>query len=187
MKIKKYITIVIGVLFLSSCHEDFLSEKVYSSMTPGNFYQTEADAKAALTSVYNAMIAQNGWGRQIWLAAEYPGEASWPNNSGEAWRTEMDQFKWTTSSTGFPQIWGQLYRMINRANTLLLYIDKVKFNSTTTKDQIIGEARFLRGLAYLYLIRFFDHIPYMTEENMSELSPSNVGTDDKVWNLIGEI
>lgn len=186
MKIKKYITIVIGVLFLSSCHEDFLSEKVYSSMTPGNFYQTEADAKAALTSVYNAMIAQNGWGRQIWLAAEYPGEASWPNNSGEAWRTEMDQFKWTTSSTGFPQIWGQLYRMINRANTLLLYIDKVKFNSTTTKDQIIGEARFLRGLTYLYLIRFFDHIPYMTEENMSELSPSNVGTDDKVWNLIIE-
>jgi hypothetical protein len=186
MKIKKYIAIFIGVLSLSSCHEDFLTEKVYTSMTPENFYQTEADAKAALASVYNAMVAQDGWGRQVWLAAEYPGEASWPNNSGEAWRTEMDQYKWTTSSTGFAQIWGQLYRMINRANTLLLYIDKVKFTNDVNKNQVIGEARFLRGLAYLYLIRFFDHIPYMTEENMAELSPSNVGTDDKVWDLIIE-
>lgn len=186
MKIKKYIVIICSVLFLSGCHEDFLTEKTYSNMTPANFYQTEADAKAALASVYNAIIAQDGWGRQVWLAAEYPGEASWPNNSGEAWRTEMDQYKWTTSSTGFSQIWGQLYKMVNRANTLLRYVDQVKFNTPEFKNQIIGETKFLRGLAYLYLIRFFDHIPYMTEENMEEISPSNVGTDDKVWALIIE-
>ena len=107
MNIKKQIIILISILGLTSC-ESFLEEKVYSSMTPLNFYKTEADAEAALTSVYNAMLAQNGWGRQVWLAAEYPGEAAWPNNSGEAWRTEMDQYTWTTSSTGFPQIWGQL-------------------------------------------------------------------------------
>lgn len=184
MKIIKYITLIGVVLFLSGCHEDFLTEEVYSSMTPLNFYQNEADAQAALISVYNTMLAQNGWGRQVWLAAEFPGEAAWPNNSGEAWRTELDRYTWTTSSTGFNQIWGQLYRMVNRANTLLQYIDQVKFDNADTKEQIIGETRFLRGLAYLYLIRFFDHIPYMTEENILELYPTNVGTDDLVWDLI---
>lgn len=184
MKIKKYFAIICAVFFLGSCHEDFLTEEVYSSMTPLNFYKTEADAQAALTSVYNAMLAQNGWGRQVWLAAEYPGEAAWPNNSGEAWRTELDRYTWTTSSTGFAQIWGQLYRMVNRANTLLRYVDQVNFETTGLKEQVVGEAKFLRSLAYLYLIRFFDHIPYMDEQNTQEINPSNVGTDDMVWDLI---
>ena len=184
MKIKKYFIIFLSVFSLNSCHDEFLKEKVHSSMTPLNFYKTEADAEAALTSVYNAMLAQNGWGRQVWLAAEYPGEASWPNNSGEAWRTELDQYTWTTSSTGFAQIWGQLYKMISRANTVLYNIDQVTFETNGFKEQIIGETKFLRGLAYLYLIRFFDHIPLMTEENMQDLNPTNVGTDDAVWQLI---
>lgn len=183
MNIKKQLIIFISIVGLVGC-DSFLEEKVYSSMTPQNFYKTEADAKAALTSVYNAMLAQDGWGRQVWLAAEYPGEAAWPNNSGEAWRTEMDQYTWTTSSTGFTQIWGQLYRMINRANTVLANIEKTSFNSDDLKNQVIGETRFLRALAYLYLIRFFDHIPLMTEENLDELYPSNKGTDDAVWKLI---
>ncbi|MBN1790006.1 MAG: RagB/SusD family nutrient uptake outer membrane protein [Bacteroidales bacterium] len=181
---KKYIVIICALLFLGGCHEDFLTEEAFSNLTPLNFYKTEADAKAALTSVYNTMLAQNGWGRQVWLAAEYPGEASWPNNSGEAWRTELDRYTWTTSSTGFSQVWGQLYIMINRANTLLFYIDQVNFSTADLKEQITGETRFLRGLAYLYLIRFFDHVPYMTEENLDELYPSNAGTDDLVWDLI---
>lgn len=183
MNVKKQIIILISILSLTSC-ESFLEEKVYSSMTPLNFYKTEADAEAALTSVYNAMLAQNGWGRQVWLGAEYPGEAAWPNNSGEAWRTEMDQYTWTTSSTGFPQIWGQLYKMISRANTVLQNIEQVTFETTGFKEQIVGETKFLRALAYLYLIRFFDHIPLMTEENMQDLYPANVETDDVVWQLI---
>ena len=139
MKLNKtIITVIISLLFFNSCHESFLEEKVYSSITPLNFYSTEEDAKAALTSVYNAMREQNSWRRQIILAAEYPSEATWPNNSGEAWRTEMDQYTWTESSTGFFQIWSQLYVMINRANTVLTYIDEIEFTSRSRyRDKVI--------------------------------------------------
>src|SRR5690606_30271482 len=112
------------------------------------------------------------------------GEATWPNNSGEAWRTEMDQFKWTTSSTGFYQIWSQLYVTVNRANTVLSSVEGIEFETSGLKERIIGEARFLRGLAYLYLIRFFENVLLKTEENMSEIECSNEGTSDAVWALI---
>ncbi|MDR2858926.1 MAG: RagB/SusD family nutrient uptake outer membrane protein [Mediterranea sp.] len=185
MKIKKYLVVLCGaLLFFSSCHEDFLTEKVYSSITPLNFYSTEADAQAALVSVYNSLRQNNSWSRQIILGAEYPGDATWHNNSGEAWRSEMDQFSWTTSSTGFIQIWSELYKLINRANTVLVNIENVTFSTPGSKDQIIGETKFLRGLAYLYLIRFFEHIPLVTEESAVDLEPTNVGTDDAVWQLI---
>jgi hypothetical protein len=184
MKLKKYIPALLGaILLLSSCHEDFLTEEVYSTLTPLNFYSSEADAQAALTSVYNAVRSGDSWQRQVILAAEYPGDATWPNNSGEAWRTEMDQFTWTTSSTGFRQIWAQLYRVVNRANTVLTNIATINFETPGRKEQITGETRFLRGMAYLYLIRFFDNIPLVTEET-TEIFPANVGTSEDVWSFI---
>lgn len=169
---------------MSSCHEDFLTEKVYDSLTPLNFYKTEADIKAAVVSVYNAAHASDCWGRQAWLAAEYPGEASWPNFSGEAWRTELDQYNWTPGSTGFRQLWSGFYKMIDRANTVLEFSSSVSYSNQAVRDQAEGETRFLRALAYLTLVRFFDHVPYVTEENRSELYPTNEGTDDLVWQLI---
>jgi hypothetical protein len=180
---------VSSALFAASlfgCHETFLEEKVYDALTPQNFYKTEADMQAGVISVYNAMHAFDCWGRQVWLAAEYPGESSWPNNSGEAWRTELDQYTWTPSSTGFKQIWSGLYKMVNRANTVLQYADQIAYTTPANKDQILAETRFLRGLAYLTLVRFFDHVPYVVVENMNDLYPSNADTDDKVWALIIE-
>ncbi len=185
MKVKQAIFALVAILLcLNGCHDSFLEEKVYSNITPINFYKTEEDAKAALISVYNTLRHSNAFQRQIILAAEYPGEATWNNFSGEAWRTEMDQFTWTTSSTGFYQIWSQLYVTINRANTVLTYLDNTEFKTPGLKEKIIGETRFLRGLAYLYLIRFFENVPLKTEENMAEIESSNEGTSEAVWTLI---
>jgi hypothetical protein len=184
MKFKQTIVVLVTALLFNSCHDSFLEEKVYSNITPLNFYKTESDAKTALTSVYNTLRNGDGFQRQVILAAEYPGEATWPNNSGEAWRTEMDQFTWTTSSTGFYQIWSVLYVTINRANTVLTNLENIEFTTPGLKEQVIGETRFLRGLSYLYLIRFFENIPLKTDENMDEIESTNEGTSDAVWSLI---
>ena len=180
----KALAVTAMMLLTTACQEDFLQEKVYDTLTPINFYQNEADVQAALIAVYATMREQNAWGRQIWLGAELPSSASWNNHSGEAWRTELDQYTWTASSTGFRQIWESLYKMINRANTVLLYIDEVSYTNQGARDQIEAETRFLRGLAYLTLVRFFDHVPVVTEENITDLYPTNSGTDDLAWELI---
>ena len=182
MKLKQTIFVLAtALLLLNSCHDSFLEEKVYSNITPLNFYKTESDAKAALSSVYNTMRQHDSFQRQIILAGEYPGEATWANASGEAWRTELDQFTWTTSSTGFYQMWAMLYKMIDRTNTVLMYVDNIDFTTAGYREQVIGEARFLRGLAYLYLIRLYDNVPLKTEENMTEIEVTNEGTADAVW------
>src|SRR5690606_28932929 len=186
MKVKQTICALVATLIFFYGCSSFLEEKVYSNITPTNFYKTENDANTALISVYNSLRSSNGFQRQIILAAEYPGEATWPNNSGEAWRTEMDQFTWTTSSTGFYQIWSQLYVTVNRANTVLSYVNDIQFETPGLKERIVAEARFLRGLAYLYLIRFFENVPLKTEGNIDEIESSNEGTSDAVWALIFE-
>ncbi len=186
MKTKIIYLLIATIFLLNSCHDSFLEEKVYSNITPLNFYKTEQDAQAALISVYNAMQSSSLLKRQALLAAEFPSEATWPNFSGEAWRTEMDEYTWSPSSGPFYDIWAQLYVMVNRANTLLSRIDGIEFTTNGAKEQVTGETRFLRGLAYLYLVRFFENVPLKTELNMDELEPTNENVSDGVWKLIFE-
>ena len=186
MKTNIIYLLIASVLLLNSCHDSFLEEKVYSNITPLNFYKTEQDAQASLVSVYNTMRNSSLFQRQALLAAEFPSEASWPNFSGEAWRTEMDEFTWSPNSKPFYDIWSQLYVMVNRANTLLSHIEEIEFTTNGMKEQVTGEARFLRGLSYLYLVRFFENVPIKTEQNMDELEPTNENVSDKIWSLIFE-
>lgn len=186
MKLIKYLIIAIFlVVGISSC-SDYLKEDVYEFITPENFYKNEADAKAGLTSVYQTLQDQSGFRRYIWMGAEFPGEAAYANASAPS-RVEMDDFTWTPSTDFCKVIWGISYSGIRRANNLLVNIDKVTFKSEDTKKQIIGEAKFLRALNYFVLIRFYDHVPIVTEkDNLNAADLTNEGTDDAVWALIEE-
>ena len=45
----------LSLIFISSCETDFeLDEKVYSNISPSNFYKSSADADAAIAAIYNA-------------------------------------------------------------------------------------------------------------------------------------
>ncbi|MDP2887670.1 MAG: RagB/SusD family nutrient uptake outer membrane protein [Bacteroidota bacterium] len=186
MRLLKYFIIASILTVASTSCSDFLEEDVYEFITPDNFYKTEADAKAGLTSVYQTLQDGNGFRRYIWMGAEFPGEAAYANASAPS-RVEMDDFAWTATTDFSRLIWDISYRGIRRANNLLLNLDKVTFKSEETKNQIIGEAKFNRALNYFVLIRFYDHVAVVTEkDDMNASDLSNEGTDDAVWALMEE-
>lgn len=186
MKLYKYMIIAAAFAIGNSSCSGFLDEEIYESITPDNFYKNEADAKAGLTSVYQTLQEQNGYKRYIWMGAEFPGEAAYANASAPS-RVEMDDYTWTPTTDFCKLIWQVSYSGIRRANNLLLNIDKVTFKSEDTKKQFIAEAKFLRALNYFALIRFYDHVPVVTEkDNMNAEDLTNEGTDDTVWALIEE-
>lgn len=186
MRLLKYFTIATILMATTTSCSDFLKEDVYEFITPENFYKTEADAKAGLTSVYQTLQDGNGFKRYVWMGAEFPGEAAYANASAPS-RVEMDDFAWTATTDFSLRIWDISYRGIRRANNLLLNIDKVTFKSEDTKNQIIGEAKFNRALNYFVLMRFYDHVAIVTEkDDMNASDLSNEGTDEAVWALMEE-
>jgi len=186
MRLFKYLIIAAVLTVTNTSCKNFLKEDVYEFITPDNFYKSEADAKAGLTSVYQTLQDGNGFRRYIWMGAEFPGEAAYANSSAPS-RVEMDDFAWTATTDFSRLIWDISYRGIRRANNLLFNIDNVTFKSEDTKKQIIGEAKFNRALNYFVLIRFYDHVAVVTEkDDMNAANLSNEGTDDAVWALIEE-
>lgn len=183
---RRHIYLIIALVMLSFASCDFLDEEAYEFIIPDNFYKTEADGNASLTAIYNVFNESSGYKRYIWMGADFPGEAAYANASAPS-RVEMDNFTWTPTTDFCKNIWSVSYMAIRRANNLLMNIDKIQFSKEESKKQIIGQARFLRGLYYFLLVRFYDHVVVIREtDNLNEENPSNQGTDDAVWALIEE-
>jgi hypothetical protein len=154
----KKIVLLLGTLALGmgGC-KSFLDEKPYDFLTPANFYQNEADAVAALNGVFSTLQAQAYYQRTTWLISELPGDAMGTTaTSGE--RFELFNNTFTTTNSEVANWWVNSYRLINRANDVIGKVPAVNMDQTR-KNAILGNARFLRGMAFFDLVRGYGAIP----------------------------
>jgi hypothetical protein len=140
---------------LLSCTKQ-LEEKTFSFISPETFYKNEADAKTAITGVYNALYSWDLYLQPMWNLSILDDD----HVSGVDW------FLGTTGA-GNPQgYWGVngpwvgCYTIISRANTVLENVEKINSNiDAEIKQRILGEAYFLRGWAYFQLAQLYGGVP----------------------------
>ena len=75
---------------------------------------------------------------------------------------------WDENNKFFRYLYNRIYYTIPQANNLLLVLSAVDLEN---KDQIEGEVRFIRALAYYYLIDCFGKGVLATEENYGTSDP----------------
>jgi len=152
---KKYIGILLLIGIFSSC-DTFLEETPYDFLG-NNFYKTEKDAAIGLNGVFSPLQAQTYYQRTAWLVSELPGDYL-QTNLANAPRDEIAGYYYTDGNAEITNWWTNAYLMINRANDLLEQVPAITMDEAK-KNNILGNARFLRGLAYFDLIRSFGDVP----------------------------
>jgi len=82
--------------------------------------------------------------------------------------------------------WKNLYNGIQRANDVLREIPMVTDGSidATYKAQLIGEARFLRGVYELEASKIWRNVPYVDETVTYDAGNFNVGNPGPIWDKI---
>lgn len=83
--------------------------------------------------------------------------------------------------------WNEMYRAINRCNSVLKNVPNITDPALANrKERIVGEAYFLRALAYFYLVRTFDNVPLILEpfEGLSADFYPTQATPKNVFNQI---
>jgi hypothetical protein len=82
--------------------------------------------------------------------------------------------------------WKNLYNGIQRANDVLRELPQVTDGSIdpTYKAQLIGEARFLRGVYELEASKIWRNIPYVDETVTYDAGNFNVGNPGPIWDKI---
>jgi hypothetical protein len=136
----------------SGC-KSFLQEEPYDFIAATNFYQTEADAIAGLNGVFNALLPQTYYGRTGWQITELPGELIRVGSSTDE-RAQLSRFTYTATNTEINSWWVNSYRMINRANDVIEKVPAITMDAAR-KNNIVGNARFLRAQGYFDLARCF--------------------------------
>ena len=159
--------LLLTAAFCTACSEDFLSPKPLTEVTVENFYSSEADVEKAVSAVYAGM---RDWPSEIYI---YLAEVRSPNYIGVFHDAQRDWWDITTfdvkpESNTLRNVWGGLYQMIRRANTVLDRVDEVTFRDPALKERYVAEVRFLRGLAYFQLVRIFGNVPLVTEPISAE-------------------
>ncbi|MDE6269416.1 MAG: RagB/SusD family nutrient uptake outer membrane protein, partial [Muribaculaceae bacterium] len=81
---------------------------------------------------------------------------------GAAARGESAAF--ASNNTSIQNHWQYLYELIHRANTVIRNVGGMENISTTTKNQIVGEGKFLRAMAYFELINCWGDVPYYGDD-----------------------
>jgi starch-binding outer membrane protein, SusD/RagB family len=155
-----------GILFLfaacliiGSCKK-FLTETPYSLLSTNNFYQSEGDAEVALNGVFATLTAQTYYGRTSWTVSELGGDdLTVPSNSSSD-RITLGNYTATSSNGEVANWWNNIYSMINRANDVIEHVPGIQMD-TAARNDIVGNAYFLRALGYFELIRSFGDVPLL--------------------------
>ena len=169
MKSKIYLTLLLLVIGITSC-ESFLEENPRDIISPTNFFNSESDARAAVTGVY-AILKNNAIYGQVGLDAWYENGAdvigpnrgwgiiasicSYTMNEGNA--GDIQQLM------GIAQTWKDLHKIALNTNVILANVRDNENIPEGARDEIIGEALFLRALAYYHLTNLWGDVPYFRE------------------------
>src|SRR5688500_251576 len=164
---KRLVYIIIIIFVFSGCKKA-LEEKPYSNIYTQNFYSNAGEAEAAISAVYGNLYGMYNSGAPL-FASEWSADQMFPRNV--VGRNTLTSFLYEPSysaQNGFgrsnesPQeIWKRAYITIESANWI---IDKVPATpmEAVRRDNIVGEAYFLRAFCHWILTKNFGSIVVKT-------------------------
>lgn len=152
------------IITMSFCSEDYLTLEPQDTLTDVNFFKTEGDAQAALFGVYSVLTLQNTWGNvhnAAYIEWAMTGDMYEMDRSQA--RIELHSLRLPASNAHLREIYQGAYQGIARANTVLEKIPEMEALDADTKNLIVAQAQFLRGMFYYNLAQYFGGVPLILE------------------------
>jgi tetratricopeptide (TPR) repeat protein len=154
---KKIYLIFMGIVFWTSCTEDFLKEEPEDRYVIDNFYSSQRDAEAAIAAVYQQLYSI--YERHMFILNELPADNE-KNGIGmpNQYLQNLEYLRHGSENQFVREMWQRNYSGISRANTAILNIPQINMDESI-KNRLVGEGKFLRALYFFNLVRFFGDVP----------------------------
>lgn len=169
--ILKYICITLIAPVFFAC-DSFLDESPYSEITNENWgggdenESTKIETAAALETLMSGAytnFASEFWQLDWFIINDAQADNAYAGENKVA-RLEIDELDLSTTNDNAKREWKYLYEHISATNTIIHWADSIKDPALTDKrrNEIKGEARFMRALAYFNLVRIYGDVPVIT-------------------------
>jgi hypothetical protein len=152
-----------GALLLAGiCSCSDLEEEPYGIINSKTFYKTPQDAESAIIYCYAILPEVGYYSRGYYIVTELPTENLSQKGDAGSSNFELDELRTTPTNANLDDMWTYIYRGISRANGVITNVPNIAMNEAT-RNQIVGEAYFLRALHYFNLVRMFGEVPLRLE------------------------
>jgi hypothetical protein len=160
-----YILVLVIIISLSGCQDDFIKLSPEDQLSASTFYKTEAHFRQAVIAAYVPL-------RSLVENDTYTGEMRSDNTHYEigvsratnnTYREEIADFMDASNNTFTNNVYANCYSGISKANIVIGRIAESDL-SPEIKAEIDGEAKFLRAFYYFKLVRYFGGVPLFTKE-----------------------
>lgn len=173
--------ITLAALLVASCNKDFLNNPPIDQVTSDNFYKTDEEVIAGTAALYN--IVWFDYNDKAFLAF---GEARGGNlNSND--RTAYIQFSVpSTDQNTLLAGYKSFYKIVAQSNLTMYNIENAQGStvSDAVKKQAYAECRFMRAMAYYYLVSNWGAVPIMYNPLTQLGKVTHRNTIEDVWKFI---
>ncbi|WP_345161642.1 RagB/SusD family nutrient uptake outer membrane protein [Pontibacter saemangeumensis] len=151
---------------LTGCKDDFLEIVPETSLSSATFFTKPADFQQAINAAYVPL--RSIVNDRAWLLGEMHSDNTYYARNPLFGATEQQEdiadfaiptANGVTSNTHVLNQYRLDYQIIARTNQILASIEQVEFSDEAMKNNIIGQAKFLRAYAYFELVRYFGSVP----------------------------
>ncbi|HTE12177.1 MAG TPA: RagB/SusD family nutrient uptake outer membrane protein [Chitinophagaceae bacterium] len=153
------ILLLAGLFIISSCGKSFIERPPVSAATVDVLYKTDKDFQDAVMGGYQALRNQY---TNFWQFGDLRGDDAFIQVSNQPTSTNIDVFSLNSSDALLNNTWANYYIVINLANNIITKIANADAAVVKNKDRYIGEAKFLRAIAYFDLVRIFGDVQMIT-------------------------
>lgn len=178
----KIFSCCVAVFFSISCN-DLLKEKPYGIYSNDNFFNTEADALSALLYAYDPINNIEYGARFLFNLTDLTTNQYKSYNKG----LETSLYTWDVnpSTDEFLYFFKYAYIGILRANSVLENVSRMTNIPTLSKQQILGEAYFLRAFHYFMLVRTYGKVPlHLKTVNSANEAQAQYASIEEIYQTI---
>lgn len=179
---KRINTIILAatMLILGSGCTNWLDIKPESEVVLDDFWKNESQVYQVLAACYKS-LTENGAMQRMLVWGELRSDNITFGRSMDSDMQKILNFDIAPSNSMCQ--WGSIYTTINYCNNLLHYApDVVALDANFTESKlhsVEAEAMAIRALAYFYLVRTFNQVPWIDNPSIDDLQDYNVPKSDE--------
>ena len=157
----KYISLFLMLILWSGCTAEFLEKVDPNQVSKDSFWKDADDAIAGVNGVFDALQGENLYGKTF-INLESLSDNAYNDFFFQNLEV-ISEGNHTPADFGLiPSFWSANFTVINRANEVLANVAEMDIDQVV-KDRVMGEAYFLRALAYLNLTMMYGDVPLILE------------------------
>jgi hypothetical protein len=175
------ITLLLALSIATSCKKSELDQVNPNTLPVSQFWLSESDAEKGVNAIYHMFYQNGGFNRWIYFRLDLTSDEGFSKSPwlelGDWTRFQYINYNfWEGNVNSFRDV----YKAIYRCNQVLAYVPKIEFADAAKKEQLLGQAKFLRGFYYYYAAILWENVPIvLTPQTPTDLPAQ--ATLTQVW------